>query len=70
MSVKDWNDQRIEIIIGSLLRAGVLLAARGSDRRRALSGAPRARNCQLHHLSRRTRSLKSIPAVVDGIAVA
>lgn len=27
MSAKSWNDQRIEIIIGSLLRTGVLLAA-------------------------------------------
>ena len=27
MTQTDWNDQRIEIIIGSLLRAGVILAA-------------------------------------------
>ena len=27
MSSKSWNDQRIEIIIGALLRTGVLLAA-------------------------------------------
>ena len=27
MSVKGWTDLRIEIIIGSLLRTGVLLAA-------------------------------------------
>jgi uncharacterized membrane protein len=27
VSVKSWNDQRIEIIIGTLLRVGVLLAA-------------------------------------------
>jgi uncharacterized membrane protein len=27
MTPKDWTDQRIEIIIGSLLRTGVLLAA-------------------------------------------
>jgi len=27
MSTKSWNDLRIEVIIGTLLRAGVLLAA-------------------------------------------
>jgi uncharacterized membrane protein len=27
MSARDWNDQRIEVIIGTLLRTGVLLAA-------------------------------------------
>jgi uncharacterized membrane protein len=27
MSAQDWNDQRIEIIIGALLRTGVVLAA-------------------------------------------
>ena len=27
MSAQDWNDQRIEVIIGALLRTGVLLAA-------------------------------------------
>ena len=27
MSAQDWNDQRIEVIIGALLRTGVILAA-------------------------------------------
>ena len=27
MSAQEWNDQRIEVIIGALLRTGVLLAA-------------------------------------------
>ncbi len=27
MSAQDWNDQRIEVIIGALLRTGVMLAA-------------------------------------------
>lgn len=27
MSVQNWNDQRIEVIIGALLRTGVILAA-------------------------------------------
>ena len=27
MSAQDWNDQRIEVIIGGLLRTGVMLAA-------------------------------------------
>ena len=27
MTAKDWGDQRIEIIIGALLRTGVLLSA-------------------------------------------
>jgi len=27
MSAKSWDDQRIEVIIGTLLRTGVILAA-------------------------------------------
>lgn len=68
MTTKGWTDQRIETIIGSLLRAGVLLAAsvvfiggvlylmrhgHESIEYRTFHGEPEA--------------LKSIPLVVEGI---
>ena len=68
MTSKQWTDQRIEIIIGSLLRAGVLLAAAV-----VLTGGvlyiTRHGHETIHYSSfhGEPESLKSIPAVADGI---
>jgi len=69
MTSKDWNDQRIEIIIGSLLRAGVMLAAAV-----VLFGAVLYLMRHGHDTINYTMfngepgALKSIPAVLKGVA--
>lgn len=69
MNQKAWNDQRIEIIIGSLLRAGVLLAASvvliGGALYLARHGHETIQYTTFHG---EPDALKSIPAVVEGIA--
>jgi len=66
---KGWTDQRIEIIIGSLLRAGVLLAAAvvliGGAIYLARHGHETIDYTTFHG---EPDALKSIPGVVDGIA--
>ena len=69
MSEKAWTDQRIEIFIGSLLRAGVLLAATvfliGGVLYLSRHGHETIQYRTFHG---EPQSLKSIPAVVEGIA--
>ena len=68
MRLKGWTDLRIEIIIGSLLRAGVLLAASvvliGGVFYLARHGHETVNYTTFHG---EPEALKSIPAVVDGI---
>jgi uncharacterized membrane protein len=68
MNAKGWTDQRIEIIIGTLLRAGVLLAAAvvlfGGVLYIVRHGHEPIHYATFHG---EPESLKSIPAVVDGI---
>jgi len=68
MSLKDWTDLRIEVIIGSLLRAGVLLAASvvliGGVFYLLRHGQETVNYTTFHS---EPEALKSIPAVVDGI---
>ena len=68
MSEKAWTDQRIEIIIGSLLRAGVLLAASvvliGGVLYLVRHGHETINYTTFHG---EPEALKSIPAVVEGI---
>ena len=67
MTTSSFNDQRIEVMIGNLLRAGVLLAAavvaagRGDlpDPSRHAAGG-------LSHFPRRSRRLRTVPAIVRG----
>lgn len=69
MSAKDWTDQRIEIIIGSLLRAGVLLAATvvliGGVLYLVRHGHETVHYTTFHG---EPEALKSIPTVIEGIA--
>ena len=68
MSLKNWTDLRIEVIIGSLLRAGVLLAASvvliGGVFYLGRHGQETVNYTTFHG---EPEALKSIPAVVDGI---
>ncbi len=68
MNQKAWNDQRIEIIIGALLRAGVLLAASvvlvGGVLYLVRHGHESVNYTTFHG---EPEALKSIPAVVEGI---
>ena len=68
MSAQSWNDQRIEIIIGTLLRTGVHPGGGGGVvRRSSVPGAPWSRGPELHGVPRRTaRSLKSVSDIVHG----
>jgi uncharacterized membrane protein len=69
MNQKSWTDQRIEIIIGSLLRAGVLLAATvvliGGVLYLMRHGRETIHYTTFHG---EPQGLKSIPTVVEGIA--
>lgn len=68
MSEKGWTDQRIEIIIGGLLRAGVLLAASvvliGGVLYLVRHGHETIHYATFHG---EPETLKSIPAVAEGI---
>ncbi len=68
MTSKQWTDQRIEIIIGSLLRAGVLLAAAvvliGGVLYIVRHGHETIHYSTFHG---EPEALKSIPAVADGV---
>lgn len=68
MSDKSWNDQRIEIIVGALLRTGVLLAASvvliGGVLYLVRHGHETINYTTFHG---EPEALKSIPAVVEGI---
>jgi len=69
MTSKDWNDQRIEIIIGSLLRAGVMLAAAvvlfGAVLYLTRHGHETINYATFHG---EPEALKSIPEVLKGVA--
>src|SRR5581483_1633260 len=69
MTPKKWTDLRIEIIIGSLLRTGVLLAASvvliGGVLYLARHGHETVNYTTFHG---EPEALKSIPAVIDGVA--
>ncbi len=68
MNQKAWTDQRIEIIIGALLRTGVLLAASvvliGGVLYLVRHGQETIQYTTFHG---EPEALKSIPAVVEGI---
>jgi uncharacterized membrane protein len=68
MNAKGWTDQRIEVIIGSLLRVGVLLAASvvliGGVLYEVRHGSEMINYTTFHG---EPEALKSIPAVVDGV---
>lgn len=68
MNAKGWTDQRIEIIIGSLLRAGVLLAAAvvliGGVLYEVRHGQEIVNYTTFHG---EPEALKRIPAVVEGV---
>jgi len=68
MNTKGWTDQRTEIIIGSLLRAGVLLAASvvliGGVVYEIRHGSEVINYTTFHG---EPEALKSIPAVVKGV---
>jgi uncharacterized membrane protein len=69
MNPKEWTDQRIEVIIGSLLRAGVILAASvvliGGVLYLARHGHETIDYTNFHG---EPEALKSIPPVVRGVA--
>ena len=69
MNPKGWTDQRIEIIIGSLLRAGVMLAASvvliGGVLYLVRHGHETIHYTTFHG---EPEALKSIPAVFEGMA--
>jgi len=69
MTTKPWTDQRIEIIIGTLLRAGVLLAATvvliGGVLYIVRHGDDTVNYTTFHG---EPEALKSIPGVVHGVA--
>jgi uncharacterized membrane protein len=69
VSQKAWTDQRIEIIIGALLRTGVLLAASvvliGGVLYLMRHGHETIQYTTFHG---EPEALKSIPAVVEGMA--
>jgi uncharacterized membrane protein len=69
MTEKDWTDQRIETIIGSLLRAGVMLAASvvliGGALYLMRHGHETVNYTVFHG---EPEELKSIPAVLHGVA--
>ena len=69
MNQKAWTDQRIEVIIGSLLRAGVMLAAAvvliGGVLYLIGHGHETINYTTFH---REPQALKSIPAVLEGMA--
>ena len=67
--MKGWTDQRIEIIIGSLLRAGVILAASvvliGGVLYLVRHGHETVNYSSFHG---EPEALKNIPAVLGGVA--
>ena len=68
MSTHGWNDLRIEVIIGALLRTGVTLAAAVVLIGAVVFLAQHGHDVAAYRrLSRRTRSLTTVSGIVHGV---